>query len=88
MIPFAAKSFKCVVSIALECGTGGSFKGSEFKVQRFLTFSNPAARYFTSNNFMFYIIRELDGVTFQVTNKLKILSTGSLMRLFLGRKLT
>ena len=88
VIPFAAESLKCVVSIALECGTGGSLKGSEFKVQRFLTFSIPAACYFVSNNCMFYIIRELGGVTFQVTNNLKILSTGLLMRLFLGRKLT
>lgn len=88
VIPFAAESLKCVVSIALECGTGGLVKGSEFKVQRFLTFSIPAACYFVSNNCMFYIIRELGGVTFQVTNNLKILSTGLLMRLFLGRKLT
>ena len=88
VIPFAAESLKCVVSTVMECGTGGSFKGSEFKVQRFLKFSIPAACYFVSNNCMLYIIRELGGVTFQVTNNLKILSTGVLMRLFLGRKLT
>ena len=86
VIPFSAESLKCVVSIALECGTGVSLKGRELKVQRFLTFSIPAACYFVSN--MLYVIRELAGVTFQVTNNLKILSTGLLMRLFLGRKLT
>jgi len=55
-------------------------------VQIFLAFSIPVVCYFVSN--MLYVIRELAGVTFQVTNKLEILSTGLLMRLFLGRKLT
>ena len=44
--------------------------------------------YFVSNNCMFFIIRELGPTTFQITNNLKVLTTGILMRVFLGRKLT
>lgn len=54
----------------------------------FVTFALPAMCYFVSNNCMFYIIRELGPTTFQITNNLKVLATGILMRIFLGRKLT
>lgn len=51
-------------------------------------FAVPAFCYFISNNCMFFIIRDLGPSTFQVTNNLKILSTGVLMRVFLGRTLS
>ena len=88
VIPFVTETLKCIISIVFELSsTAVDSKGSDFNAQRFLRFSIPAACYFVSNNCMFYIIRELGGVTFQVTNNLKILSTGLMMRLFLGRKL-
>ena len=88
VIPFATESLKCVVSIVFELSsTTVNSNRPDFNSRRFLRFSIPAACYFVSNNCMFYIIGELGGVTFQVTSNLKILSTGLLMRLFLGRKL-
>jgi len=48
----------------------------------------PALCYFISNNCSFYIIRALGPATFQITNSLKILSTGVLMQVLLGRKLS
>ena len=85
VIPFVAESLKFFISIGLELVYGS--KEAEFDVQRFLRFSIPASCYFISNNCMFYIIKELGGVTFQVTNNLKIISTGLLMQLFLRRRL-
>lgn len=58
------------------------------KPLRFASYALPAFCYFVSNNCMFYIIRLLGPTTFQITNNLKTLATGVLMRIFLGRKLT
>ena len=88
MIPFVTESLKCVLSVVFELFTTTvESKRTQFGVCRFLQFSLPAACYFATNNCMFYIIKELGGATFQVTNSLKILSTGLLMRMCLGRKL-
>ena len=51
-------------------------------------FAIPALCYFVSNNCMFYIIRELGPTTFQIMNNLKIVTTGILMRIIMGRKLS
>ena len=59
-----------------------------FSVTKFLPYSLPALCYFISNNCMFYIIRELGPTTFQITNNLKVLATGVLMRLIFGKRLT
>ena len=50
-----------------------------WSLQRFLSFAIPGFCYFVSNNCMFLIIRELGPTTFQITNNLKILSTGVLI---------
>ena len=71
---------------------GLKLSGREVRVtwslQRFLSFAIPGFCYFVSNNCMFLIIRELGPTTFQITNNLKILSTGVLMRVFLNRPLS
>jgi len=81
---------KLVVSSAMLVGS--RLSGREVRVtwslQRFLSFAIPGFCYFVSNNCMFLIIRELGPTTFQITNNLKILSTGLLMRLFLNRPLS
>jgi len=60
----------------------------QFAVTKFMLYAVPAFCYFISNNCMFYIIRDLGPSTFQVTSNLKILTTGVMMRIFLGRKLS
>ena len=81
---------KLVASSALLVGL--KLSGREVRVtwslQRFLSFAIPGFCYFVSNNCMFLIIRELGPTTFQITNNLKILSTGVLMRVFLNRPLS
>lgn len=51
--------------------------------KRFAAFALPGLCYFVSNNCMLLIIRELGPTTYQITNNLKILSTGVLMHLVL-----
>jgi len=51
--------------------------------KRFAAFALPGLCYFVSNNCMLLIIRELGPTTYQITNNLKILSTGVLMQLVL-----
>ena len=90
MIPCTVEVLKLCVSAALLVltklkGYGGVVS---FSLVKFSAFCLPAMCYFVSNNCMFYIIRELGPTTFQITNNLKVLSTGVLMRLFLGRKLS
>ena len=81
---------KLAASSALLVGL--KLSGREVRVtwslQRFLSFAIPGFCYFVSNNCMFLIIRELGPTTFQITNNLKILSTGVLMRVFLYRPLS
>ena len=68
------------------------FKGEvpavSFEPMKTAFFALPALCYFISNNCMFVIIRELGPTTFQIMNNLKVLATGVLMHVFLGRKLT
>ena len=56
--------------------------------KRFASFALPGLCYFISNNCMLLIIEELGPSTYQITNNLKILSTGLLMWTLLGRRLT
>lgn len=53
-----------------------------------IKYAVPAFCYFVSNNCSFFIIRHLGPTTFQITNSLKILSTGILMQIVLGRRLS
>ena len=90
MIPCTVEAMKLFVSTLLLVSTSlreGSFPFT-FALSKFVSYSLPALCYFVSNNCMFYIIRELGPITFQITNNLKTLATGVLMRLFLGRHLS
>jgi len=91
MIPFSVEACKFTVSILLllrESSHARSCPHIRFKALKFITYAVPAFCYFISNNCMFYIIRDLGPGTFQVTNNLKILSTGVLTRIFLSRHLS
>lgn len=52
-----------------------------------LQFAVPATIYFVNNNLVFFILSRLDATTFQLLSQLKVVFTGLLFRLFLGRKL-
>ena len=94
--PYNTFTIPCIVEATKLCASGvlllySNIKGEvvmSFSFLSFFSFSLPALCYFVSNNCMFFIIRELGPTTFQITNNLKILATGVLMRFFLGRTLT
>ena len=90
VVPCAAEALKLLAStVMLTCSKSNSAQVvTAFSVRNFAKFSLPALCYFVSNNCMFYIIRDLGPSTFQVLNNLKVLATGVLMRIFMGRKLT
>ena len=48
----------------------------------------PAFIYFANNNIVFFILRLVDPVTFQLLSQLKTIFTGLLFRLFLQRRLS
>lgn len=90
MIPFMVEASKlCASTLFL---FHSKVKGDEialtFSLPNFLLFSLPALCYFISNNCMFFIIRELGATNYQIMSTLKMIATGVLMRVFLGRKLT
>jgi len=90
MIPCTVEAIKFLAStclLLLQKIWGGDVVMS-FTLRKVAHFSLPALCYFISNNCMFFIIRDLGPTTFQITNNLKVLATGVLMRLFLGKKLT
>ena len=90
MIPCIVETIKLCISCALLLRL--KIKDDQvvmsFLPIKFASFSLPAFCYFISNNCMFYIIRELGPTTYQITNNLKVIATGLLMRVVLGRKLT
>ena len=90
IIPCTVEALKLFASAVLlvSAKVRGEVQAISFKPLKFASFGLPALCYFVSNNCMFYIIRELGPTTFQITNNLKIISTGILMRIFLDRKLT
>ena len=51
-------------------------------------FMIPAFIYFANNNIVFFILRLVDPVTFQLLSQLKTIFTGLLFRLFLQRRLS
>jgi len=89
-IPLTVEVTKLAVSaiLLLALKLKGNAQPISFAPLQFLKYSLPALCYFVSNNCMFYIIKELGPTTFQVTNNLKVLTTGILMRFCLGRQLT
>ena len=90
VIPFAVEVLKLLVASTLFAieNVSGKSSGSRSSIHDFWKYSVPALCYFVSNNCMFFIIRHLGATTFQIMNNLKVLSTGVLMYVFLGRKLT
>ena len=48
----------------------------------------PAFIYFANNNIVFFILKLVDPVTFQLLSQLKTIFTGLLFRLFLQRRLS
>ena len=48
----------------------------------------PAFIYFVNNNVVFFILKLVDPVTFQLLSQLKTIFTGLLFRLFLQRRLS
>lgn len=90
LIPLTVEATKMTASVVLlvVLRMNGRDHPISFAPKKFASFSLPALCYFVSNNCMFYIIKELGPTTFQLTNNLKVLTTGVLMRVFLGRKLT
>ena len=54
----------------------------------FARFMIPAFIYFANNNIVFFILRLVDPVTFQLLSQLKTIFTGLLFRLFLQRRLS
>ncbi len=91
VIPFAVEAVKLCVSalfLGLSILTGGGGGEVSFTIRKFISFSLPALCYFVSNNCALLIIRELGPTNYQITCNLKVLATGVLMRIFLGRKLT
>lgn len=90
VVPCAVEAAKLFVSsclLAISMLRGESTKIS-FSPGKFALYMLPALCYFVSNNCMFFIINELGPSTFQIMSNLKVLATGILMRIFLGRKLT
>ena len=92
MIPCAVEAVKLVASSAMfvreRVVRGESQTPLGLTIRGFAAYAFPGFCYFVSNNCMFYIIRHLGAVTFQIMNNLKVLSTGVFMRVFLNRKLS
>jgi len=90
MIPCAVEGLKLFSSatILVFSSVTGQEVQMKLSLRRFLSFCLPALCYFVSNNCMFYIIKDLGPTTFQILNNLKVLFTGMLMFVFLGRKLS
>lgn len=89
-IPCLVEGLRLCVSAAMLTTSfvKGDVKKVSFKPLTFFAFALPAFCYFISNNCMFYIILELGPTIFQITNNLKVLATGVLMHIFLGKRLT
>lgn len=92
LVPCTVETFKLLVSLCLlsvqNVQSSPTTARIRVSARNFFLFCVPAACYFVSNNCMFYIIRELGPATFQIANNLKVLSTGTLMYVFLGRRLS
>ena len=88
VIPFTVEVLKLAIAfgmLAFEQRLGKT--SMPFSARSFILYSVPAFCYFVSNNCMFHIIQHL-GATFQITNNLKVLSTGVFINMFLGKRLT
>ena len=89
VIPFAVEVLKLAIALGMLAFEQRSGKTSmPFSARSFILYSVPAFCYFVSNNCMFHIIQHLGASTFQITNNLKVLSTGVFMNIFLGKRLT
>ena len=82
----AAKLFvsSCLLTLSIQRGERPVMS---FSPHKFALYGLPALCYFVSNNCMLFIIRELGPSTFQIMSNLKVLATGILMRIFMGKKL-
>lgn len=89
-IPCAVEACKfCISGILLVISKlSGKVDEVFLDPRRFAYFSLPAMCYFISNNCALLVVRELGPTTYQVSTNLKVLTTGILMRAFLGRRLS
>jgi len=89
VIPCTVEAAKLLMSCCLLTLSmlSGEKPTMSFSPGKFVLYALPALCYFVSNNCMFFIINELGPATFQIMSNLKVLATGILMRIFLGRKL-
>ena len=90
VVPCLAEALKLCISALLLAFSklSGNTCNTTFTRMRFVFFALPAACYFVSNNCTFFIVRELGPTTYQITCNLKVLATGILMRVFLGRRIS
>ena len=72
--------------IAIACDKKRLSERPELKT--ILSFSIPAVFYTIQNNANMWVMERIDAVTFQMINSLKIVFTGVVMRVCMGRRLT
>jgi len=65
----------------------GKGRPSEWNMRDAIRYAIPAIIYFVNNNLVFKILDRVDAPTFQLLSQLKIVFTGVLFRICLGRKL-
>lgn len=89
-VPFFAETLKLLVSLFFLVRLRMS--GESVKMTRnwstWALFPIPSIIYVVHNNVQFYMLKYVDPSTYQILGNLKIITTGILFRLFLGRKLT
>jgi solute carrier family 35 (UDP-sugar transporter), member A1/2/3 len=89
-IPLFAECLKFCISFALlrrEQAAGKPVKAT-INVRKSLLYVTPSLIYLLHNNVQFFTLRYLDPATYQVLGNLKIVTTGLLFWLFLGRLLS
>jgi solute carrier family 35 (UDP-sugar transporter), member A1/2/3 len=89
-IPLISEVIKLVISLVLlrsELASGNRVK-TTWNTQAALLYVTPSIIYLVHNNVQFFTLRYLDPATYQVLGNLKIVTTGLLLWLFLGRRLS
>ena len=92
-IPFISEVIKFVVSAALlrkALASKSSAKPVKVTIdaKKSLLYVTPSLIYLVHNNVQFFTLKYLDPATYQVLGNLKIVTTGLLFWLFLGRRLS
>lgn len=90
-VPFLAEIIKLLVSVAF---LRQAIASSETPVKMtrswktLVLFPVPSIIYVVHNNVQFYMLKYLNPSTYQILGNLKIITTGLLFRIFLGRRLS